>query len=139
LAAIGYYLALPFLYLISLLPNWLFYTLSDIFFFLLYHVMRYRKEVVLQNLINAFPDKSSEELKKIMVEFYRYLCDLLLETFKTLTMSRKFSIEHCSFSEEAKELFDLYYARKKSIIIVMGHFGNWEWAGNTQAKLSENR
>jgi KDO2-lipid IV(A) lauroyltransferase len=129
--AISYYLALPFLYLISLLPPFLFYGFSDLVFFLLYYVIGYRKKVVMQNLRNSFPEKEEAALKNIMRRFYSYLCDLFLETFRTLTMSRTFAVKHCDFDPKAKELFDQYYVRKQSIIIVMGHFGNWEWAGNS--------
>ena len=129
--AIGYYIALPFLYLLSILPSFLFYGLSDLVFFLLYYVIGYRKKIVLQNLRNSFPEKSNEEIQRIMKKFYSYLCDLFMETFKTLTMTEAFSKEHCAFDEKAKQLFDDYAAKNKSVIIVMGHFGNWEWAGNS--------
>lgn len=129
--AIGYYVALPFLYLISLLPVWLFYGFSNIIFFLLYHVIGYRKKIVIQNLRNSFPQKSESELTEIMRDFYKYLCDLFLETFRTLTMSKGFAMKHCVFDEGAKELFEEYYRQQKSVIVVMGHFGNWEWAGNS--------
>ncbi len=128
---IAYYLALPFIYLLSLLPWWLFYGFSDIVFFLLYYVVGYRKKVVWENLKNSFPEKSDAERKKIMRKYYRYLCDLFLETFQTLTMSRSYALKHCSLDVKAQELFKKYYEEKKSFIIVMGHFGNWEWAGNT--------
>lgn len=84
-----------------------------------------------ENLLKSFPEKSEIEIKKIRKEFYHYLCDLFLETFKTLTMSRRFSLEHCRFSEQSNILFDEYFEKRKSIILVMGHFGNWEWAGNS--------
>src|ERR1051326_3892676 len=129
--AIGYYLALPFLYLISVLPYWLFYGFSDLVFFLLYYVIGYRKKVVMQNLKNSFPGREEKELRRIMRRYYRYLCDLFLETFQTLTMSRDFSLRRCGFDARAKELFDKYHSERKSVIIVMGHFGNWEWGGNT--------
>lgn len=126
-----YYIVLPFIYLISLLPFPLFYGVCDVMFLLLYYVIGYRKKVVLQNLQNAFPDKSPQEIEKIRRRFYRYFCDLLLETFKTLTISRAAAIRRCKLTAEAQALFDRYATENKSIMIVMGHYGNWEWAGNT--------
>jgi KDO2-lipid IV(A) lauroyltransferase len=131
LETIGYYLALPFLYLISLLPPFALYAFSDFVYFILYHIIGYRRRVVNENLCKSFPEKSETEIKKIRQQFYHYMCDLFLETFKTLTMSKRFSMKHCTFSEQSRQLFDDYFEKKKSIILVMGHFGNWEWAGNS--------
>jgi len=128
--AVSYYIALPFLYLISLLPFWFLYRVSDLFFVIIYYVLGYRKKVVMENLRNSFPEKTEQELKKIAFDFYRYLCDLFLETFKTLTISKKQMLAHCRMNEETQKLFDSYYTQQRSIILVMGHFGNWEWAGN---------
>jgi KDO2-lipid IV(A) lauroyltransferase len=86
---------------------------------------------VQSNLENSFPEKSPEEIEQISKSFYRYFCDLFLETFKTLTVSRSVMLRHCDISQEAQSLFDRLEAEKKSFVIVMGHKGNWEWAGNT--------
>ena len=86
---------------------------------------------MLQNLRNAFPEKTAEEIHLISKKFYRYLCDLFLETFKTLTISKESMLKHCSMDPAATELFNKLADENKSIIIVMGHQGNWEWAGNT--------
>src|SRR5262245_5454495 len=86
--ALGYYLALPFLYGIALLPFPLLYGLSDLIFVLLYHILGYRKEVVRTNLARSFPEKSEAERRTIERRFYRWLCDLMLETLKTLTLTR---------------------------------------------------
>src|SRR5688572_3473090 len=139
MGAIGYYIALPFLYLLSVLPFPLFYRVSDFFFVLLYYVIGYRKKIVYNNLKNSFPEKSHDELKKIEFRFYRYLCDLFLETFKTLTISKKEAIRRCEFTPQTIALFAKLNAEKKSCIIVMGHFGNWEWAGNTFGLVCEQR
>ena len=129
--AIVYYLLLPFIYLLSLLPFRILYLLSDAVYVLLFYIIGYRKKVVHANLQNSFPQKSAAEIIVIQKRFYHYFCDLLLETFKTLTISRKKMLEHCSLSDEAASLFASLADEHKSLIIVMGHHGNWEWAGNT--------
>lgn len=100
-------------------------------FVVLYSMLGYRKKVVLTNLRNAFPEKSEAEIKSLCKSFYRYLCDLFLEIFKTLTISSDKMLEHCRFSPEAKAVFDELAEKNQSVILVMGHLGNWEWAGNT--------
>lgn len=131
--ALAYYIALPFIYLLSLLPFPLLYLFSDFVFMLLYHVIGYRKDVVLNNLRNSFPNKTERELLAIRKEFFRYLCDLFIESFKTLTISPAAMLRHCSFDPAAKQLFNSLAEKKQSIIMVMGHYGNWEWGGNTFA------
>ncbi|WP_343306921.1 lysophospholipid acyltransferase family protein [Chitinophaga niabensis] len=126
-----YYILLPFIYLLSWIPFPLFYGVSDLMFVMIYYVFGYRKKVVGQNLRNAFPEKSEKEIRAIMRRFYRSFCDVLLETFKTLTISERSAIKRCQLTPEALQLFNRYADENKSIIIVMGHFGNWEWAGNT--------
>jgi len=122
-----YYLSLPFIYFISLLPFWLLYCLSDFLFVLLYHVFGYRRKIVFQNLRNSFPEKSEVELKIIERKFYRYFCDLVLETLKSITISKSSLAKRVKFSDT--EIFEEYYKNDQSVIIAMGHFGNWELGG----------
>lgn len=131
MAAVGYYIALPFLYLISLLPFPVLYLLSDFFYLIIYRIAGYRKGVVMNNLRNSFPNKSQEELKKLAAAYYHFLCDVSLETFKTLTISRKTMIERCSFTDESLELLNYFAKQNKSVILTMGHLGNWEWSGSS--------
>lgn len=131
LAAIIYYLTLPFIYLLSILPFPVLYALSDFLFVVFFYITGYRKKIVMQNLRNSFPEKSEAELKELARKFYHHLCDLFLETFKTLTISRKSMLKRCPVSPEAIALFTRMAEEKKSIVIVMGHKGNWEWAGNS--------
>ena len=129
--AIEFYLVLPFIYLISLLPFPILYLISDFFYFFLFYIIRYRKKIVVQNLKNSFPEKSEEEIELICKKFYSHLCDLALETFKTLTISKNAMIEHCRINEKAVHLLNKLNQQKKSVILVLGHLGNWEWAGNS--------
>lgn len=137
MGAVVYYIFLPVLYLISLLPFWALYGISDFLFFVVYRVTGYRKKVVYQNLKNSFPDKSEAELKAIMYKFYAFFCDLIVETLKTLTIGEKALRKHISFDDPS--LFEKYTNQKQSVIIVMGHLGNWELGGARFSLLPYHR
>jgi KDO2-lipid IV(A) lauroyltransferase len=122
-----YYVTLPLIFFISLLPFWWLYRLSDILFVILYSLIGYRKGVVIANLRNSFPEKTEDELHIIRRNFYRYFCDLVVETIKSLTISPAVLQKRLVFRDTS--LFQRYYDQKKSIILVMGHLGNWELGG----------
>jgi len=124
--AVIFYLLYPFIYLIASLPFWALYGVSN-FFYLILNISGYRKEVVLTNLKKSFPEKSNEEIEFIKKRYFKYLCDLILETLKTIRMTEKQARERCVFHNP--EWLNEFYEHKQSIIIVMGHYGNWEWAG----------
>lgn len=137
--AIGFYLTLPFIYLLSLLPFPVLYLFSDLVFILMYYVIGYRRKVVTENLRNSFPEKSEMEVAELRRKFYRYLSDLFLETFKTISISKNTMLKHCSMDEHSKILFQKYFEEKKNIILVLGHLGNWEWGGNTFSMLCKQQ
>lgn len=134
MGTLGYFVALPFIYGISLLPFPLLYLLSDGIYFLIYKVLGYRKEVVMNNLRNSFPEKDEAELKAIASKFYRWFCDLTLETLKTLTISPEEVRKRVEF--RGKDILQQYAQEKRSVILVLGHYGNWELAG---ARYSQER
>ena len=59
------------------------------FFVLAYYLMGYRKKVVLNNLLIAFPEKTEQERIKIAKQFYKNLIDTFIETIKLLSISDK--------------------------------------------------
>ncbi len=124
-----YYLALPFIYLISILPFRLLYAFSDFLFLIVFHLIGYRRKVVEANLKNSFPEKSHEEILDISKKYYHYLCDLIVETLKKFTISKEEVLERCKFHNT--ELFNKLYTENKSVIVLMGHYGNWELAGSS--------
>lgn len=79
------------------------------------------------NLANSFPEKSRKDLKKIEFRFYRYFTDMIFETLKLFTMSPDQKLARCKMDTETQVLFEDLYARCKSAILVMGHYGNWEY------------
>ena len=80
--------------------------------------------MVYENLKLVFPSKSDIELKRIRKGFYRHMCDMFLETIKTMNLSK----------EDVKKRYNilntdliLEIEKTKSILVVCAHYANWEW------------
>ena len=124
--AILFYLTYPLIFAVVSTPFNVLYFVSDVLCLFL-RASRYRKEVIVKNLKNSFPDKSEKEILTLCNEYYRYLCDLVLETLKSSRMSESESRERCVFHNQP--WLSKLCEEGQSITIVMGHRGNWEWAG----------
>lgn len=109
---------------ISLLPLSVLHLISNLLFFIVYHIMGYRKKVVEENIANSFPEKSSRECKKIVKAFYRHFADLIVESMKNFSISKKEALERCVL--ENPEVLDSIYEEGRHAIIVGGHYSNWE-------------
>jgi Kdo2-lipid IVA lauroyltransferase/acyltransferase len=120
--------ALP-IYVLVLLPFPLYYLLSDLLFGLGYYIIGYRKKVIHQNLRNAFPLKTELEIIETGRRYYAFMIDLFLETFKQLVMSPH-SVQR-RFRFINPEVLEPFQQRNQSIIFVLGHYGNWEWCGQS--------
>jgi len=113
------------IWLVSKLPFPLLYLISDVLAFKLYYIFGYRKKVVFQNLRNSFPDKPEKEIKEIAKKFYRNFADIIIEVVKIRSISKSQLIKRIQFKNY--DLIDDLYKKKKSIIVTIGHCGNWEW------------
>lgn len=111
---------------ISLLPYRALYALSDFICFVLYNLLGYRKKVVVTNLKNSFPDKSPQEIEAIAGKFYHHFCDLILESVKMFSITREEVNERCRIVNP--EVFEHYAAEGRSLLLVAGHYNNWELA-----------
>lgn len=126
LSAILYHLIiLP----ISLLPFPLLYLFSDFLFVVFYFVFPYRKKLVLENLRRSFPEKKEKELQSIRKEFYRHFCDLVVESLKTFTASPTAIQKRVELVN--LELLERFHREGRSVILVTGHYANWEWPAIT--------
>lgn len=118
-----YYIVYGLLYLVSLLPFCILYGIADFFFVILHYIMGYRKEVVMTNLKNAFPEKTEAERKTIARKFYRNFCDNWIETIKLLSISKKSMNKRITGNFE---VFDQLHKTGQSAQANLGHFFNWE-------------
>lgn len=120
-----YYLVYGIFYLLSLLPWRVMYIISDGIYGLLYYVFRYRKAVVENNLLIAFPEKSVEERKQIAKQFYKNFVDNFIEVIKFVSISKEEVQKRFTF--DASVINDLY-PTGRNIQLTLGHFFNWEFA-----------
>ncbi len=121
-----------FVFLLGLFPFFLLYQLSNLLYLFIYLIFGYRKEVVIQNLKNCFPDKNEKEINKLLPAIYKNLTDNIVEGIKAFTMTRKQIVKRHKILNP--ELLNDYYKSGQSIIAVTGHYCNWEW-GSLSASL----
>jgi KDO2-lipid IV(A) lauroyltransferase len=110
--------------------------ISNFFYHVLFKLIGYRKEVVVTNLKNSFPEKSDQEIEDITQRFFRFLADMFMEAIKFISMS------DAEFSERFKtvniEESNQYFDQGKSIVTVLGHYGNWEYLVSGYARDSKH-
>ena len=121
-----FYTLYPILWGLSKLPFRLLYGISTACYYLLYYVFGYRKKVIVANLKMTFPGLSNKDQKRITKQFYRHMCDLIVESLKSLTISeqelrRRFVYENLEYCHEL-------YQKNRSVIIMCGHYASWEWS-----------
>lgn len=125
MAFLTYWLVRILAVLFGLVPFRVVYLISDGLAWFLYRVVGYRRKVVLANLARCFPEKTEAERLEIAKESYRNLSDIMLESFKGITMSvpaMQQRYRHYG-NEQANQLLQ----EGKSILVAGGHFNNWEW------------
>ena len=111
--------------LISRVPFAALYLVSTAFYLLNRYLIRYRYDVVRDNLRNAFPDRSEKEIDALTEKTFRNLADLLVETIKGIGISRE-ELERrmtISGSDRVRELYD----RGEPLVCLSAHHCNWEW------------
>lgn len=120
-----YILIYPFLWLISILSFRLLYVFSDGLYILIFKVFGYRKKVVVSNLKLVFPEKNDNEIAAITKKFYHHLCDMMVEALKSLTITEAEMKKRFTFTNI--ELLKDLETQGRSVALMCGHYGSWEW------------
>lgn len=119
-----YYVVYGALYLVSLLPFFVLYLISDFIYILMYYIIGYRKEVVNNNLLIAFPEKSVSERERIASQFYKKFVDTFIETIKLLSLSDAAFDKRCT--GEFSKVNEIA-TKGRNIQLMGGHQFNWEF------------
>lgn len=124
---ITYYIAYALWYLLSLLPLWLLYFVSDLLFFPTYYLARYRRKIVRRNLTGSFPEKDLKEIVRIEKRFYHFFCDYIVETIKLFSMSEEQMKRRMVFKGVNHIVSAMEKEDKNFCFVYLGHYCNWEW------------
>ena len=122
---LAYILIYPILWFVSILPFRLLYAVSDLLYILMYHVFRYRKQTVQDNLRLVFPEKSDLEIKIITKKFFHHFCDMILESIKSMNISLESMKARYTFKN--LDIIKDFEKQNKSIVLMCAHYGSWEW------------
>ena len=133
-AKLAYYaLVLP----LSYLPLPILYLFTDFFYLLIISIAPYRKKVIEGNIKRSFPDKTDKEQKGIKRKFYRHFTDLLAEGIKNLSISESSIRKRMKVTNP--EIMDKLYNSNKNVLLVSGHYNNWEWLVSSQGLLFKHK
>jgi KDO2-lipid IV(A) lauroyltransferase len=110
---------------ISRLPMWALYAFSSFLYLLAFYVVRHRHQVIREQLEKVFPDSSDADRERIHKQFLKNFCDVLVEVWKSVTMSE-------ADMRARMQIVNLDVARRyldagQSLMFVTSHLGNWEW------------
>ncbi len=112
---------------ISYLPYRLLYFISNLLCFVVFRIIKYRKNIVFNNIKNSFPDMTVNEINIIMLRFYSHFCDLILESIRCFTISEEQIKDRLIIKNP--EFTNKYAKENQDIILVGGHYNNWEIYG----------
>jgi len=88
-------------------------------------VFKYRLKTVRKNLKLVFPNKTDIELHKIEKGFYRHFSDITIESIKAYGMSENQMMKRYTY--ENIDVLRKIQNKKKNIILLCGHYSNFEW------------
>lgn len=123
--------------LLAGLPFHVLHKISTLLKFVVFDIIGYRKAVIRENLLKTFPHKTEKELSVIIRQFQLHLTDVIVETLKCCKISQAELQERFTFNNV--ELLNKYFSEGRSVITVLGHYGNWEMAGLAYSTIAVHK
>jgi len=129
-----YALLFAFVKLFAAIPMRALYVLSDLLYVIIYYLARYRRKVVRVNMQKSFPEKTQKELRHLERRFYRHFADYILESLKLAGFSQEELLKRANI-RNPELIYDLQDKGHTCFIIMLGHYGNWEWFSGVSARF----
>jgi Kdo2-lipid IVA lauroyltransferase/acyltransferase len=110
---------------LSRLPMGALYALSAFLYFLAYYVVRHRRRVIHDQILQVFPHASDAERAAIHKQFLKNFCDVLVEVLKSASMSAQDMNARVRIVNWP--VARAYLDAGQSVMLVTSHLCNWEW------------
>lgn len=121
----------------AILPMSVLYLLSDFLYIIIYKVAGYRLKIVRRNMKASFPDMPEAEVRKMEREFYHHFSDYIVETIKLAHISEE-EIQRRAFLRNPELIDKLTNEGHTCLVLLMGHYGNWEWFSGSNSRFKES-
>ena len=111
--------------LLGLIPRKWAFRLSNCLGHFLYLVDKKHREIVLNNLTRAFArEKNRYEIKMLAKQVFKNALKIVFEIGWSLNLDEKRLMEY--FSIEGRSHIKNAYEEGQGVLVLTGHFGNWE-------------
>jgi len=122
------YLLVRLLYnILHVMPVWAGKALAEMTAVIVGKGIRYRRDVVIDNLRHAFPEMTGSGLKRLLPAIYRHFTYLWFESLQGRRLGKDY-FDQC-FTAEGVEQITAKTGIGKPVILVSGHLANFEWLG----------
>jgi lauroyl/myristoyl acyltransferase len=111
---------------VSLLPRAVSYAIGDASTWLAWRLMRRTREAIADNLRAVLPDQGDQALeRRALLTFRAYARDVIdfIRAIRAPEDERRLAFD---FLLEGDRRFQAAYAEGRGVILVTGHYGNWE-------------
>ncbi len=122
-----FYVAWLFSKLVLILPyKFCVGFLANIIGWLAYYLVADARKKARKHLTMCFPQKTPQEINKIIKTIFKYEAKNFFEMLNFPKMSDKFFDSIAKMEQEQKDIFNKLLERKKGLLLLSGHIGNWE-------------
>lgn len=109
---------------LGILPRWFRYGVFRPFVYGVLRLVRYRKNVIYNNISLSFPEKSPAEIKKIVKGTYNNLAEVMVDTICLAGAKRRNDLNHVTWLDLDKHL---ERTKGRDWIFMSAHYGCWEY------------
>ena len=122
-----FYVAWLFSKLVLILPyKFSVGFLSNSIGWLAYYVVADARKKARKHLTMCFPQKTPQEINKIIKTIFKYEAKNFFEMLNFPKMSNEFLDSIAKMEQGQKDIFNKLLERKKGLLLLSGHIGNWE-------------